>query len=459
MTETIKLVSDALVPYVLYMLVGAGVLFFVRLGAVQIRDFLRAITSLFKRQRDNADGDVSPIAALTTAIGGIVGNGNIAGVATAIVSGGPGALFWMWVSGVLGMGTMYAESYLGVKYRKKGADQLYVGGPMYYMRDGLGPKWKWIAAFFAFGLAAKTMLATTTIQSNSIASAMAAQFAPADGYDAYLEKYAIYWCLLVSVLTGAAILGGIKTIGKVSEVITPFMGVIYLVASATVLVVFWRQIPSALEQVFKYAFTPMAGIGGATGITVQQAFRFGLARGVYSNEAGTGSVPIAHASAKTNNAAQQARIAMLGVFLDTLVVASATGLVLLVTGAWQGDDDSSAAVAGAFGQALGDYGTPVVTVSCLLFGLTTLISWSFYGEQCATYLFGPTVRKPYRVLYCLAILGGAAAGTKTIWAWGDLLNGIMTIPNLLAIVLLSGQVAIASRRKSDEVINALDANN
>ncbi len=440
MTEYIKEASDKLVPYVLYMLVGAGVLFFVRLGAVQIRDFFRAFGSLFNRQRDDADGDVSPIAALTTAVGGIVGNGNIAGVATAIVSGGPGALFWMWVSGVLGMGTMYAESYLGVKYRKKGTDQLFVGGPMYYMRDGLGPHWKWVAAFFAFGLAAKTMLATTTIQSNSIASALEAQF----------NMKPLYSCILVALLTGAVILGGIKTIGRVSEFVTPFMGVIYLVASGIVLVVFAKEIPAALEQVFKYAFTPMAGVGGAAGFGVQQAFRYGLARGVYSNEAGTGSVPIAHASAKTKDPALQARIAMLGVFLDTLVVASATGLVLLVTGAWQGGDDSTAAVAGAFGQALGDYGTPVVTVSSLLFGLTTLISWSFYGEQCATYLFGPSVRKPYRALYCLAILGGAAAGTKAIWAWGDLLNGIMTIPNLLAIVLLSGQVAIASRRKSDE---------
>jgi len=449
-TEYIKYTSDRLVPYVLYMLVGAGVLFFVRLGAVQIRDFFRAFGSLFNRQRDDADGDVSPVAALTTAVGGIVGNGNIAGVATAIVSGGPGALFWMWVSGVLGMGTMYAESYLGVKYRKKGTDQLFVGGPMYYMRDGLGPRWKWVAAFFAFGLAAKTMLATTTIQSNSIASAMAAQFAAPENYTSYLKDYSIYWCLLLSVLTGAAILGGIKTIGRVSEFVTPFMGVIYLVASGVVLVVFAKQIPAALEQVFKYAFTPMAGIGGAAGFSVQQAFRFGLARGVYSNEAGTGSVPIAHASAKTKAPAQQARIAMLGVFLDTMVVASATGLVLLVTGAWQAGDDSSAAVAGAFGQALGEYGKPVVTISCVLFGLTTLISWSFYGEQCATYLFGPLVRKPYRALYCLAIVGGAQEDTKAIWAWGDLLNGIMTIPNLLAIVLLSGQVAIAARRKSDE---------
>jgi AGCS family alanine or glycine:cation symporter len=418
-------------PPMLTLVLGTGIYLFVRLRAVQLRDFGTALRATWHRSKAGAEGDVSPMAALMTAVGGIVGNGNIAGVATAITAGGPGALFWMWVSGVFGMATMFAESVLGVRYRKRGRDGLFVGGPMYYLRDGLG--WPKVAAFFAFGLAAKTLMATTTVQSNSIASVVGTQL----GWPPLVS------CAVVAVMTGLVILGGVKWVGRTSELLTPLMGVIYLAGAAAVLVTFAHEIPCAFALVFEHAFTPVAGVGGFAGATVKDAFRFGVARGVYSNEAGTGSVPIAHASAKTNDPIRQGHIAMLGVFLDTLVVATATGLVLIVTGVWRGSMDSTALAADAFEKALGSWGGPTVMVASFLFGLTTLISWSFYGEQSAVYLFGAAVRKPYRLLYCIAILGGSLAGARATWAWADLLNAIMTIPNLIALLLLSGEVCKA----------------
>ena len=248
-------------------------------------------------------------------------------------------------------------------------------------------------------------------------------------------------CAILSVLTGLAVLGGVRSVARVSEWLAPVMGVLYLAGAAAVLAVFWRQIPAALELVFTNAFSPVAASGGFLGAGVREAFRFGVARGVYSNEAGTGSVPIAHASARVSDPYQQGGVAMLGVLLDTLVVSSATGLALLVTGVWTSGLDSSALTAAAFGEALGPLGGPLVLASSLLFGLSTLIAWAFYGEQCAAYLMGPRARRPYRILYCLAILGGSVATPRMIFAWGDLLNGIMAVPNLIALVALGGEVA------------------
>lgn len=411
----------------LVLVLGTGLYLLWRLRAVQVRRFIDGARAL--TEKPSGEGDISPFAALMTAVSGIVGNGNIAGVATAITAGGPGALFWMWVSGAVGMGTMFAESVLGVRYRRRDADGLWIGGPMYYMRDRLG--WKWIAGFFAFGMAVKSLLATTTVQSNSIASVMASEVGLAP----------LLTCAGVAALTGLAVVGGVRTISRVSEVLAPFMGALYLLGAFAVLAIFWREIPGALGLVFEHAFTPISATGGFLGAGVREAVRFGVARGVYSNEAGTGSVPIAHASAKTNDPVRQGSISMLGVFFDTLVVCSATGLVLLVTGAWTSGLDSTALTAASFSSGLGVAGGPIVLVASLLFGLSTLIAWAFYGEQCATYLFGPAARKPYRVLYCLAIFGGAAATAQVIWAWGDLLNALVAIPNLVALLLLGREVA------------------
>ena len=422
-------------PPMLILVLGTGGYLIVRLRAVQFRWFGRAVSDLLHKGKGEREGDISPFAALMTAVGGIVGNGNLAGVATAITAGGPGALFWMWVSGVVGMGTMYAESVLGVRYRKKGEDGLWVGGPMYYLRDRLG--WTKVAAFFAFGLAAKTMLATTTVQSNSIASVAAAE----------LGWRPLVTCAVVAAATAAAVVGGVKSIARVSEVLAPVMGLLYLGAGVVVLFLFRDALLPALELVFTHAFSPIAATGGFLGAGVREAFRFGVARGVYSNEAGTGSVPIAHASARTGDPARQGRVAMLGVFLDTLVVSSFTGLVLIASGAWTSGLDSTALTADAFARGLGGAGGTIVLVTSLLFGLSTLVSWALYGEQSAVYLFGVKARKPYRLLYCLAILGGAAGGARAIWAWGDLLNGIMAVPNLIALVVLAGELARGAARR------------
>ncbi len=430
MSEWIQRASDWLwgAP-MLALVLGTGLYLAWRLRLVQLRHFGAALRGLFGRAEAGGEGDISPFAALMTAVGGIVGNGNLAGVATAITAGGPGALFWMWVSGAVGMGTMFAESVLGVRYRRKGADGLFVGGPMYYLRDRLG--WHRVAAFFAFGMALKTLLATTTVQSNSIASVVGAE----------LQWSPFMTCALVAAVTAAAVLGGVRSIGRISEVLAPFMGVLYLAGALAVLWAFRAELAPALDLVFRHAFSPVAAAGGFLGAGVREAFRFGVARGVYSNEAGTGSVPIAHASARTRQPVRQAGVAMLGVFLDTLVVSSATGLVLLASGAWTSGLDSTALTAEAFRAGLGGTGGWVVLAASLLFGLTTLITWAFYGEQCAVYLFGPRARRPYRALYCLAILGGSLAGARAIWAWADLLNGVMAIPNLIALVALGAEIA------------------
>jgi AGCS family alanine or glycine:cation symporter len=430
MSEVVQGISNWLWgPPMLVLVLGTGGYLLVRLGAIQFRQFGRAVGDLLGKSDGRQDGDISPFAALMTAVGGIVGNGNLAGVATALTAGGPGALFWMWVSGLVGMGTMYAESVLGVRYRRRGGDGLWVGGPMYYLRDRLG--WRRVAAFFALGLAVKTLLATTTVQSNSIASVAAAE----------LGWRPIVTCALVAAATAAAVVGGVRSIARVSEVLAPLMGLLYLGAAAALLFSVRDALLPALELVFTHAFSPVAATGGFLGAGVREAFRFGVARGVYSNEAGTGSVPIAHASARTSDPPRQGRVAMLGVFLDTLVVSSATGLVLLTTGAWTSGLDSTALTADAFGRGLGAGGGTVVLITSLLFGLSTLITWALYGEQSAVYLFGVRARRPYRLLYCLAILGGAAAGTRAIWAWADLLNGVMAIPNLIALVALAGELA------------------
>ncbi len=431
MSQWIQSASDFLwgLP-MLSLVLGVGIYLLVRLRAVQIRQFGGALRDLIQPPAADASaGDITPYAALMTAVGGIVGNGNIAGVATAITSGGPGALFWMWISGLVGMGTMFAESVLGIVYRRKGEDGLFLGGPMYYLEDGLG--WPGVATFFAIGMALKTLLATTTVQSNSMSLVAASE----------LGWSPTFTCALAALITGAAVIGGVRSIARVSEILSPFMGLLYLVGAIGVLWAFRSELAASLALVIEHAFTPIAAGGGFLGASVRQAFRFGVARGVYSNEAGTGSVPIAHASARTNNPVAQGRIAMLGVFLDTMVVSSATGLVLLASGAWRSGLESTTLTARAFAEGLGQMGGTVVLAASLLFGLSTLITWAFYGEQCAAYLLGPRARGPYRLLYCVAIMGGGLAGARATWAWADLLNGVMAIPNLVALVLLVGPVA------------------
>lgn len=421
--------------HTLLLLVGTGVFFTFRLKLVQVRHFTNAWKLLFSRQQSRlgSQGDVSPFQALMVALAGAIGNGNIAGVATAIVLGGPGAVFWMWVSAVFGMGAMFAESVLGVRYRRRASDGTMASGPMYYIRDGLG--WPWLAAIFAFFMGIKALFATTLVQTNSIALVINQQ----TGTPTWAVGAAL------AVLTWLVIIGGIRSIGRFAARLTPAMGILYVGGALLVLMVQIERIPEAVALIFRHAFLPSAAIGGFAGAAVQQAVRYGVARGVYSNEAGTGSAPVAHGAAKTESPVQQGLIAMLGVFVDTLVICTMTALVILVTGVWTSGETSTALTSLAFNENLSRMGSWIVLLSSLLFGYSSLISWPYYGEQSFAYLFGVRVKRFYRWSFCLVILIGGMTRVEFVWNVGDLLNGMMAIPNLIGILALSGEVVRSAR--------------
>ncbi len=328
-----------------------------------------------------------------TAMSATVGTGNIAGIATAIYFGGPGALFWMWLIALVGMATKFSEAILAVRFRERDALGNYIGGPMYYIRDGLGDKWKWLAFLFAgFGMFAGFGIGNT-VQSNSIADAMRHTF----GIDPVISG------VVTAFLVGLVLLSGILRIGEVAGRPVPFMAVCYFAAGIVTLALNWTEIPSAITLIVKSAFTPVSATGGFAGATVWGAMRFGIARGIFSNEAGMGSSPIAHATARTDSPARQGTIAMLGVFLDTIVICSITGLVIVITGAWQSGENGAAMSAVAFETALPGAGQYIVSIGLALFALTTIIGWSFYSEKCTQYLFGVKAIKPFRILWILLI--------------------------------------------------------
>jgi AGCS family alanine or glycine:cation symporter len=427
--------------HTLVLLVGTGAYFTLRLRFIQVRRFGAAVKLLFAgvspKKGVIGEGDVSPFQALMIALAGAIGNGNIAGVATAIVLGGPGAVFWMWVSAVFGMGAMFAESVLGVRFRQKAADGTMASGPMYYIRDGLG--WPWLAAIFAFFMGIKALFATSLVQTNSIALVINQQ----TGMPKWMVGVAL------AILTWFVIIGGVRSIGRFAAKLTPFMGILYVAGALVVLVLYFRQIPEALALIFQDAFLPSAAIGGFAGATVQQAIRYGVARGVYSNEAGTGSAPVAHGAAQTDNPVRQGMIAMLGVFIDTIVICSMTALVILVTGVWSSGETSTALTSLAFNERLPGIGSWIVLLSSLLFGYSSLISWPYYGEQSFAYLFGVRIKKPYRWAFCFIILLGGVLRVDFVWNLGDVLNGMMAIPNLIGILGLSGVVVRVTREYFD----------
>lgn len=419
----------------LILLFGAGLVFTIRLGFIQLRKFGLASKFLFrgigKKSKDLSSGDpgdISPFQALMVALAGAIGNGNIAGVATALTLGGPGAIFWMWLSALLGMATMYAESVLGIRYRIKLKDGTMASGPMYYIRDGLG--WRWLAGIFAFFMGIKALFSTTMVQSNSISLVISKQTG--------LPMLAVAAGL--AVITWIVIIGGIPRIGQIAEGLTPVMSAIYVGSGLLILIIYVDEIPNAIGLILTHAFSPMAAVGGFAGASVQAAMRYGVARGAYSNEAGTGSAPVAHGAAKTKNPVQQGLIAMLGVFVDTLIICTMTALVILVTGVWQSGEKSTALTSEAFSSAFPAIGGWVVLLSSLLFGYSSLLSWPYYGEQSFAYLFGVRIKKPYRWAFCLMILIGGITRVEFVWNIGDILNGMMAIPNLIAILALSGVV-------------------
>ncbi|GAB0150857.1 alanine/glycine:cation symporter family protein [Marinobacterium sp. BA1] len=376
---------------------------------------------------DEKEGEIPPFQALMTAMSATVGTGNIAGVATAIFLGGPGALFWMWITALIGMATKYSEAVLAVKYRETDEKGQHVGGPMYYIKNGLGKKWAWMGVAFAIFGAAAGFGIGNTVQSNSVADVLHANFS----IPTWISG------LVMMILVGAVILGGIKRIGHVAGALVPFMALSYLIAGLIVLAINAHLLPQALDLIFTHAFSPVAAQGGFAGAAVWAAIRFGVARGVFSNEAGLGSAPIAHAAAQTNDPVRQGMIAMLGTFLDTLVICTITGLVIVSSGAWTGGESGAALTSQAFATALPGMGNYLVAIALAIFAFTTIIGWSFYGERCVEFLFGIKAITPYRILWILAIPLGATLSLDFVWLVADTLNAMMAIPNLVALALLS----------------------
>ncbi len=420
-------------PVMLALLVGTGVFLTLRLGFLQFFQLPRALRLVFRRSASDAEGDISPFQALTTALSATIGTGNIAGVATAIFLGGPGAIFWMWICAIFGMATKYAEAVLAVTYRHHLPDGTMQGGPMRYIAEGMGLKWLgWLFALMgsiaAFGIG-------SMVQSNSVAVALEQTW----------NISPILTGVVLAMLTGVVIIGGIRRIGKVTEKLVPVMGVFYVCGAAVILIMHMDKVPSALQLILTHAFAPASAAGGFAGAAVSAAIRFGVARGVFSNEAGLGSAPIAHAAARTNSPVRQGLVAMTGVFFDTIIVCTMTALVILSTGAWTSGETSSALTYLAFQQGLPGPGGLIVTVGIAVFAYSTMIGWAYYGEECIEYIFGLKARTPYRWVFCLVIAFGAFQKVAFVWDFSDTMNGAMAIPNLIGLLALSGVVVKATR--------------
>lgn len=428
-----KLDSFVWGPPLLILLVGTGVMLTIRLGGIQLLKLPYALKLVFKKDQ-SGEGDISSFGALCTALAATVGTGNIIGVATAIAAGGPGALFWMWLAAFFGMATKYAEGVLAIKYRQLDENGQVAGGPMYYITNGMGEKFKPLAIFFAFSGVLVALLGMGTFtQVNAITSSIENTLhLPAKGVG-----------LVLALLVGIITFRGIDSISKVAEKVVPIMAVSYLIICLTILATHYASIVPAFQLIFKSAFTPLAAIGGFAGATVSMAIRNGIARGVFSNESGLGSAPIAAAAAKTEWAAEQGLISMIGTFIDSLIICTLTGLTLIVTGVWQMPEVATSSLTEtAFNMVLPTIGGiplgSVLLMVCLsLFAFTTILGWNYYGERCCEFLFGVKSIKPYRIIFILMVGLGAFLQLEAVWLIADIVNGLMALPNLIAIVALS----------------------
>ncbi len=415
-------------PAMLALILGTGLFLMIGLRFMPVLKLGYGAKMLWRGRDDSEQqGDISAFNALMTSLSATIGTGNIAGVATAIFLGGPGALFWMWVTALVGMATKYAEAVLAVHYREVDANGNKIGGPMYYIKNGLGPKFTWLATSFALFGALAGFGIGNTVQANSVADALASKFA--------IDNQMTGW--VMAVLVALVLLGGIKRIALVAGKLVPVMAISYVIAAVTILIMQADHVPMAFNLIMHYAFTPAAATGGFAGAAVWAAIRFGVARGIFSNEAGLGSAPIAHASAKTNNPVRQGTIAMMGTFIDTLIICTLTGLVIIVTGVWTSGENGASLSALAFESAMPGVGGYVVTLGLSVFAFTTLLGWSVYSEKCVTYLFGVKAVLPFRLIWIIAIPYGATRDLEFIWLVADTLNALMALPNLVALLLLS----------------------
>lgn len=446
------------IPPMVIVLLGVGLFFMVGLKFYPIVKLGSAFKGLFAGRKGAGSGEISPFAALSTALSGQVGTGNLAGVATAIALGGPGAIFWMWVTAIIGMALAFAEGSLAIRYREKTSDGVYRGGPMSYIMMGLGPKWTWLAIVFCLGTLFSAMVTGNSIQANAVADGLNELF----GIEEWMGG------LIVAILVFIVIIGGIKSIGNVAEKVVPFMAAAYIVMALIALALNIQDIPETFGLIFHGAFNPQAATGGFVGAAIALAIRAGVARGLFSNEAGQGSTPIAHAVAQTDDPEQQGRMAMMGTFIDTIVICTMTALVILtvegqftgggqpVIHAWNSDLQGFAMTSGAFAAAFPvqifsiPLGTLIASTALILFVFTTLLTWSYYGERAITFIYdrvpGSTrggekvLHIMWRVLWCVVIYIGSTQDLTLVWRLGDISNAAMALPNLLALALLSGVV-------------------
>lgn len=410
-------------PYMLALLVGTGLYLTILLKGMQFRVLPHAMSLIFSKHKHD-EGDISQFAALMTALAATVGIGNIVGVATAITLGGPGAVFWMWVTGLVGMATKYGEAVLAVKYREKGPHGMR-GGPMYYLSKGaglplLGTMFAIFTACAAFGIGNMT-------QANATAKIFAITF----------QIPTEVTGIVMTLLTGLVILGGIKSIGKFTSLLVPFMIFTYVTCCLWVLAAHLDKIPEAFRLIFYHAFNPSAASGGFVGATIAAAMRYGIARGVFSNESGLGSAPIAAAAARTNDPVKQALVSMTQTFIDTLVVCTMTALVILTATSWTQGIHAGELTSASIAETLGPIGSIIVAISTALFAFSTLIGWSYYGEKAIEFLFGWKAIKVFRVVFTIAVMVGSIMSLEFVWNFSDLMNGLMAIPNLIGLLLLS----------------------
>ncbi|NNC60155.1 MAG: alanine:cation symporter family protein [Erythrobacter sp.] len=445
-------------PPMTIVLLGVGLWIMIGLKFYPIIKLGSAFKGLFASRKGSGEGEISPFAALSTALSGQVGTGNLAGVATAIALGGPGAIFWMWITALFGMALAFAEGSLAIRYREKTSDGVYRGGPMTYIMMGLGKKWTWLAILFCLGTLFSALVTGNSIQANAVADGLNELF----GMEEWMGG------LLVAILVFIVIIGGIKSIGSVAEKVVPFMAAAYIVMAIIALILNFGDLPETFALIFNGAFNPQAATGGFIGAAIILAIRAGVARGLFSNEAGQGSTAIAHAVAQTNDPEQQGRMAMLGTFIDTIVICTMTALVILtvegqftgggeiVRHAWNSDLTGFAMTSGAFAAAFPfelfsiPIGTLIASIALILFVFTTLLTWSYYGERAITFIYdripGSTrggekiLHMIWRVLWCVIIFVGSTQDLELVWRLGDISNAAMALPNLLALALLSGVV-------------------
>ncbi|MDF1587776.1 MAG: sodium:alanine symporter family protein [Gammaproteobacteria bacterium] len=416
-------------PAMLILILGTGIFLMLGLKLMPLLKLGYGFSMLWRGRDKNqrGEGDILPFNALMTSLSATIGTGNIAGVATAIFLGGPGALFWMWMTALVGMATKYSEAVLAVHFRETDEKGNKVGGPMYYIKNGLGPRFIWLGTVFAIFGALAGFGIGNTIQANSVADVLHSKFA--------IPPLATG--LVIAILVGLVLIGGIKRIAEVAGKLVPFMAISYVVAGGFILISNANMLPAAFALIFESAFTPVAATGGFAGAAVWAAIRFGVARGIFSNEAGLGSAPIAHAAATTDSSVRQGTVAMIGTFIDTIVICSITGLVIIVSGVWTSGETGATLSSLAFESVLPGWGSYIVTLGLSVFAFTTILGWSVYGERCVEYLFGVRSIIPFRVFWVMAVPIGATAKLSFVWLVADTLNALMALPNLVALLLLS----------------------